>query len=327
MRLAIFLNKKIDNSKFRDLLVPISLFLILLIYSAIFSPRLFTSGGLASALIVTTPLILLTLSITPIAIVGRGGVDLAVGPLMGFINVTLVQYLFGYGIESPIIIFAYCIFLGVAYQIIQAIIIIFIRVSPIIVSLSSYLILSGLNLVVMPRASGVAPMWMSDWGYGTTVNSPIAYLLLISILLWFLISKTTFYKQIILTGSDERASFVSGVRINTARLGAHVIAGVFVGLGAIAFTAMIGSGDPVQGNRYTLQAVTALVLGGTSLAGGRGGGFGSIIGAINMYLIFYVLSSFNFGIISGFVTQMFYGLILVISLIINILTTSIRVRE
>ena len=90
---------------------------------------------------------------------------------------------------------------------------------------------------------------------------------------------------------------------------------------------MIGSGDPVQGNRYTLQAVTALVLGGTSLAGGRGGGFGSIIGAINMYLIFYVLSSFNFGIISGFVTQMFYGLILVISLIINILTTSIRVRE
>ena len=143
----------------------------------------------------------------------------------------------------------------------------------------------------------------------------------------FLISKTSFYKQIILTGSDERASFVSGVRINTARLGAHVIAGVFVGLGAIAFTAMIGSGDPVQGNRYTLQAVTALVLGGTSLAGGRGGGFGSIIGAINMYLIFYVLSSFNFGIISGFVTQMFYGLILVISLIINILTTSIRVRE
>ena len=94
-------------SKFRDLLVPISLFLILLIYSAIFSPRLFTSGGLASALIVTTPLILLTLSITPIAIVGRGGVDLAVGPLMGFINVTLDQYLFGYGIESPIIIFAF----------------------------------------------------------------------------------------------------------------------------------------------------------------------------------------------------------------------------
>ena len=146
MRLAIFLNTKIDNSKFRDLLVPISLFLILLIYSAIFSPRLFTSGGLASALIVTTPLILLTLSITPIAIVGRGGVDLAVGPLMGFINVTLVQYLFGYGIESPIIIFAYCIFLGVAYQIIQAIIIIFIRVSPIIVSLGSKPISSTNNL-------------------------------------------------------------------------------------------------------------------------------------------------------------------------------------
>lgn len=327
MKLGLLLNKKIDNSLFRDLLVPVTLLTTLVIYSAIFSPRLFTSGGLASALIVTTPLILLTLSITPIALVGRGGVDLAVGPLMGFINVTLVQFLFGYGVDSPILIFAYCILIGVAYQIIQSLIVIFVRVSPIIVSLSSYLILSGFNLVVMPRASGVAPMWMSDWGYGTSVNSPIAYLLLISILLWFLISKTTFYKQIILTGSDERAAFVSGVRVNLARVGAHVLAGIFVGLGAIAFTAMIGSGDPVQGNRYTLQAVTALVLGGTSLAGGRGGGLGSIIGALNMYLIFYVLSSFNFGLISGFVTQMFYGLILVISLLINIFTTSIRLKE
>ncbi len=324
MEFKNLLSKKIGNTSLRDLLVPISLFFILTIYSSIFSPRLFTSGGLASALIVTTPLILLTLSITPIAIVGRGGVDLAVGPLMGFINVTLVQFIFGVGIDSPIIIFTYCILTGVLYQILQAIIIIFIRVSPIIVSLSSYLILSGFNLVIMPRASGVAPIWMADWGYGTKVNSPIAYLLIISFLIWFLISKTSFYNQIILTGSDERAAFVSGVRVNLARLGAHIIAGVFVGLGAIAFTAMIGSGDPVQGNRYTLQAVTALVLGGTSLAGGRGGGFGSILGAINMYLIFYVLSTFNFGLISGFVTQMFYGLILVISLLINIFTSTLN---
>lgn len=327
MKISNLLNYKIDNCKIRDLLVPIFLFLLLIIYSAIFSPRLFTSSGIASALIVTTPLILLTLSITPIALVGRGGVDLAAGPLLGFINVTLVQFIFGSGIESPLIIFVYCILTGVVYQLLQAIIVIFVRVSPIIVSLSSYLILSGFNLIIMPRASGVAPLWMADWGYGTKINSPIGYLLIISITIWFLISRTSFYNQIILTGSDERAAFVSGVRTNFARLGAHIIAGIFVGLAAIAFTAMIGSGDPVQGNRYTLQAVTALVLGGTSLAGGKGGGLGSILGALNMYLIFYVLSNFNFGLISGFITQMFYGLILVISLLINIITNSLRSKE
>ena len=148
------------------------------------------------------------------------------------------------------------------------------RVSPIIVSLSSYLILSGINLVIMPRASGVAPMWMSDWGYGTELNSPITFLLLISIFFWFLISRTSFYSQILMTGADEKTSFVSGVPINIVRIGAHLLAGIFVGLAAISFTAMIGSGDPVQGNRYTIQAITALVLGGTSLAGGRGSGLG-----------------------------------------------------
>ena len=75
MKLGLLLNIKIDNSLLRDLLVPVALLTALVIYSAIFSPRLFTSGGLASALIVTTPLILLTLSITPIALVGRGGVE------------------------------------------------------------------------------------------------------------------------------------------------------------------------------------------------------------------------------------------------------------
>jgi ribose transport system permease protein len=119
-------------------------------------------------------------------------------------------------------------------------------------------------------------------------------------------------------GSDERAAYTAGVRIGWVRLGAHLISGAFVGLAAICYTALIGSGDPTQGTTYTLVAVTALVLGGTSLAGGRGGVIGSLLGAINLFLIGYVLSTFSFGSIQGFVTDLAYGVILVLSLLLTV---------
>ena len=69
----------------------------------------------------------------------------------------------------------------------------------------------------------------------------------------------------------------------------------------------------------SLTAVTAVVLGGVSLAGGRGGVIGAALGAINLFLIGYVLATFNFGTVQAFVTQLFYGLILILSLLLTLL--------
>jgi ribose transport system permease protein len=116
------------------------------------------------------------------------------------------------------------------------------------------------------------------------------------------------------------------VRITIVRLGAHVISGVFAGLSAICFTALIGSGDPNQGTRYTLVAVTALVLGGASLSGGRGSVIGSLLGAVNIYLITYVLATFSFGAVQSLVTDLCYGLILVLSLLITVALPHLQSR-
>jgi ribose transport system permease protein len=120
-------------------------------------------------------------------------------------------------------------------------------------------------------------------------------------------------------GYDERAAFTSGVRGNLVRVGAHIIAGIFVALAAICYTALIASGDPTQGTTMSLTAVTAVVLGGISLAGGRGNVLGALLGAINLFLIGYVLATFNFGSVQAFVTQMSYGLILIASLLLTLL--------
>lgn len=312
------------TQSYRHLAVPVFLICVLLLVAVARSPRLFSSDGIAGAIIVMAPQILATLALTPIVLVGRGSVDLSVGPLIGFINVTLVAWLVMNGVQSPVAVFAYCIAAGVVYQLIQGLVVVYVRIAPIIVSLSGYLVLSGLNLVILQRPSGTAPEFMWEWGFGVDVLSPVLFLLVAAGVLWFLFTRTGFFANLRLTGADERMAYTSGVPVNAIRLGAHMMGGVFAGLAAIAFTALIGSGDPTQGSTYTLSAVTALVLGGTSLAGGRGGGLGSILGAMNMYLITYVLATFSFGTMSSFVTQLSFGMILILSLLVSVLVADRR---
>jgi ribose transport system permease protein len=314
------------SSSSTHMLVPILLLFLLLIIAVLRSPNLISSAGIGSAVIVMAPLALATYALMALAIAGRGTVDLSVGPLMGFINVTLVVLHGSGALESPITFFLYAIFVGVAYQLLMAFIIIYVRVQPIIVALSGYLALSGINLVILPRPGGVAPEWMSSWGLGTTIYSPILVILVLSTAAWLIFTSTAFYGHLRLMGSDERAAYTSGVRITIVRIGAHCISGVFSALAALTYTALIGSGDPTQGTTYTLISVTALVLGGTSLAGGRGGVIGSLLGAVNLFLIGYVLATFSFGAVQGFVTDLAYGVILVLSLLLTVAIPWIQTR-
>lgn len=300
------------------LMVPVFIFAVLLGIAALRGPAIISSAGIGSAIIVVAPLILATYALTVIVMAGRAGVDLSIGPLIGFINVGLIQLLAAGIIKSPVIFFLYAMIVGVAYQLLMGLIIVFVRVQPIIVSLSGYLALVGLNLIILPRPGGVAPDWMLTWGSGTEIWSPVLIILIIATAAWYILAQTAFFGHLRLMGSDERAAYTSGVKINIVRLGAHCIAGVYAGLAAICFTSLISSGDPSQGTTFTLMAVTALVLGGANLAGGRGGAFGSMLGALNIYLINYILGTFNFGRFQSFVTDLSYGTILVLSLMISL---------
>lgn len=300
------------------LLVPILLFFGLLIVAVLRSPSLIASSGIGSAEIVVAPLILSTYALMATALAGRATVDLSIGPLIGFINVTMIQLGAANLLSSPVAVFAYALAAGVAYQLVFGLIVIVVRVQPIIVSLSGFLALSGINLVILPRPGGSAPEWMSSWGAGTSIFSPVLFIVVIATVGWLIFSTTAFFGHLRLMGSDERAAYTSGVRIGVVRLGAHGVAGLFAGLASLTFTALIGSGDPSQGTTYTLISVTALVLGGTSLAGGRATVIGSLLGALNLFLIGYVLATFNFGQVQGFVTDLSYGLILVVSLLLTV---------
>ena len=308
-----------DTSSNKYLMVPIFIFFALLIFALIRSPILISQSGIGSAIMLTAPLILTTYALTFIAMAGRGGVDLSIGPFMGFINVSSIQlYAAGY-LQTPITWFVYAIAMGLLWQLFYALIVCFVRVSPIIVSLAGYLAFAGINIVILPRPGGIAPDWLLPWGEGFTILNPIFLLMILATILFYIITHTAFWGHLKLMGSDERAAFTSGVKINLVRIVAHMIAGIFAALSAICFTALVGSGDPLQGTKYTLLGITALVLGGASLVGGRGGAFGAILGALNLYLINYILVTFRFERLQSFVSDLSYGAVLVIALLVSLI--------
>ncbi|WP_137170614.1 ABC transporter permease [Marinomonas sp. FW-1] len=307
--------------------IPLVLFSILLLAIAFQAPRLFSVSGFSNAILVSAPLILATLSLTPIVLAGRGAVDLSVGPLISFLNVTLIAWLSGNNITNPIVFCLWAVIAGAGYQIIQALIVTYVRIAPIIVALSGFLILTGVNLMVMKRPGGLAPEWMSSWSGGgePQILSPILVLVVLAFCIWGLVTRTGFYKQLMLVGSDERMAYTSGVRVDLVRILAYALGGVFAGFAALSYTALISSGDPTQGSTYTLQAVTALVLGGASLSGGKGTATGALLGALNMFLITYLLGAFNFGSLSGYITSLAYGGILAASLLVNVVSNKSNV--
>ena len=138
-----------------------------------------SQSGIGSAIMLTAPLILTTYALTFIAMAGSGGVDLSIGPFMGFINVSSIQlYAAGY-LQTPVGWFIYAFAMGLLWQFFYALIVCFVRVSPIIVSLAGYLAFAGINIVILPRPGGIAPDWLIPWGEGFTIFNEIFLLMIL----------------------------------------------------------------------------------------------------------------------------------------------------
>lgn len=304
---------------------PGVLCLLLLGVAYLRADYLFTSAGAGGAIVTAAPLILAAMAITPTALAGQG-VDLSVGPVLIFVNVVLVRFLFERGVNAPWKVVACALALGLAVQMLQAAVILLARIDPVIVTLGSFLVFAGLDLVILPQSSGVAPDWLAGWGAGRAVVSPLALVLVLVFVAWFLLSRTALFTALRITGANVRTAYVSGLPVTAIRLFAHAVSGVLVGAAGLAYTGLIGSGNPGQGTAFTLTAVTALVLGGTSLAGGRGGALGSVLAAIAVFLISYVLGTFSFQQYSAFVVQLANGLVLTAALLMGGVLPQVRAR-
>jgi ribose transport system permease protein len=189
-----------------------------------------------------------------------------------------------------------------------------VSLQPIVATLGVFLVLNGLNLALMPSPTGPAPAFFGALS-GRWHGIPMAPAFLIGpLLIWWALCRTPFVRTLLAVGGDDRVAFSAGIDVRLVRLAAYAIGGLFAAFAGLALTALIQSGDATVGPPFTLQAVTAVALGGTSLAGGRGGMTGSVLGALCLFLIQNLLTNMN---VSFFWVQIVFGVALVLALIVN----------
>jgi len=296
------------------------LLVVLLAVNLVLNPARFHPAAWGALIGLAAPLIGAALASAPVILGGRGGIDISVGPTMGFVNAIVIQALFlKAGMSSPFVLIPAALLTGAAIGAINGFLTTIVRIQPIVATLGTYLVLTGVTLTILPAPVGPAPAWLKS------MSGPLSILPLAAIFLaWWGIRRLPYYDQLMAIGSDDRAAYTAGVPVTKVRFIAYVITGTFAGVAGLMLTALIGSADPNIGATYTLIAVAAVALGGVSLAGGRGGLLGAAIGAIDIFLLQSVLTSFN---VSTYVLQIAYGAILVAAVVLTAVQERAARRE
>jgi ribose transport system permease protein len=292
--------------------VALGLLVLLLALNLALNPARFAPAAWGTLLGLAAPLVCASIAAMPAMLGGRGGIDVSIGPLMGFVNAVCVGLLVVQaGVASPWLVVPAALLLGALVGAANGVLAALVRVQPIIATLGTYLVLSGVTLTIVPAPVGGAPAWLKS------LAGPLSALPLLALAAaWFAVTRMPFHDALLATGSDDRTAYSAGVPVTAVRFLSYVLTGVFGGVAALALTALIGSADPTIGPGYTLLAISAAALGGVSLAGGRGGFVAAAVGGLDLFLLQSALTYFN---VSTFVLQIAYGLILVASVCINAL--------
>ncbi len=296
------------------------LFVVLLTVNVVLNPARFSPAAWGTTVGLAAPLVAASIAATPAILGGRGGIDVSIGPLMGLVNALIVQTLIaGAGISSPWAVVPAALIVGAAAGALNGFLAVFVRIQPIVATLGTYLLFTGLTLTIVPAPIGTVPPWIQSLS-GRLSIAPLAALAVT----WLALKQLPYYDQLMAVGSDDRAAYTAGVPVALVRFLSYCLTGVFAGTAGLLLTALIGSADPNVGASFTLLAISAVALGGVSLGGGRGGLMAAVIGASDIFLLQSALTYFN---VSTFVLQIAYGLILVASISLNGLTGMIERRK
>jgi ribose transport system permease protein len=236
------------------------------------------------------------ISVLPIAfaavaqaiVVISGGIDLSVGSMMALASVVSAVLMKGQNDLTALGIVIGTLGLGIALGLVNGGLIVVTRVPDIVVTLAMSFVWAGTALLVLHTPGGGAAKWLMDLISDAYVTEwlPRALVLLVVLVavIWVPIRRSTLGLSLYAIGSNRLAAFRSGVSVGRTKLLAYALTGLFSAMGGLALTASTGIGSPVPGS-YTIQSIAAIVLGGVSLAGGRGGVVGPVVAVIILAFI------------------------------------------
>ncbi len=232
-------------------------------------------------------------------VVLTAGIDLSVGMIFILAN-CLGSYLIAGPMPLAILGTIGVLAVGGLAGAINALIVIFGRLQPIVVTIATGAVYFGIALWLRPFP-GTSPVFNSDLADALTgkifdvIPASLVFLAAVVILIWIPFRRSEIGRATYATGSSQVAAYMSGMPIRRAKFVAYVLSGIFAAMGGVFLTFFTYSGEASasNGGTYTLYSIAAVVLGGVSLFGGRGTAIGAIFGALAFRAIGDLLFVFN----------------------------------
>lgn len=244
-----------------------------------------------------------------------GGIDLSVGSILALSSALMGSFIVG-GMDPILAIVVACL-IGTVLGAVNGVIVTMGRVAPFIATLATMTVFRGLTLVYTngnPISGLTENQAFLDFGQGYFFGIPVpaVVMLIMFAILYFILTKTPLGRKIYAVGGNEKVSFIAGIKIERVKIFCYSVTGMLCGLAGAILTSRLNSAQPTAGTGYELDAIAAVVLGGTSLSGGKGRIVGTLIGALIIGTLNNGLNILN---VSSFYQQVVKGIVILLAVL------------
>lgn len=308
--------KKTAAKDFLGKYVIYIMFIIMVLGLSIFTDSFFSINNFQNVLRQSAVVGVLSLGMTYILIIG--GIDLSVGSIMAFASCVTASFCTNFYTGLPLWL---AILIGVAagavIGLINGYIIAGLGIVPFIATLGTQTAVRGMTLVYTngrPINSLIKGYIGIGQGFTFGIPNPVIIFIVLSLIAWFVLSQTKYGRYLYAIGGNEEAAVVSGLNVKKLKLITYTINGAVAAIAGIMLSARVAVGSPTAGETYELQAITAVVIGGTSNAGGTGGIMPTIIGVLIMGILNNGMDLLG---LSGYYQKVVTGLIIIFAVVID----------
>lgn len=294
---------------------PFLALIVLIILVTIVNPSFIAPTNLLNLLRQVSTNALIAFGMTFVII--TGGIDLSVGSTLA-LSSALMAGAIASGLD-PILAMVLSLLTGTIFGAVNGLLITKGKMAPFIATLATMTIYRGLTLVYTDGnpITGIGDSFIFKFvgrGYLLGIPFPVVLMIISFILLYILLHKMTFGRKTFAIGGNEKASFIAGIKNDRIKIGIYALSGLMASLAGIIITSRLDSAQPTAGTSYEMDAIASVVLGGTSLSGGRGRLVGTLIGAL-------IIGTLNNGMnllgISSFYQQVVKGIVIIIAVLLD----------
>ena len=293
-----------------DIFLPLALFVTIALINILLQPTFFKVWVIRSNFASFTPVIMAAIGQAIILL--SGNLDLSAGAGISLLNCVMASTMKpeppGMNILALLLTFAAALAIGG----VNGVLVGYFRLPALITTFATSAVWFGVALSIRPSPGGFVAPWVSKLFQAHVWIISFPLLMIVGgVFLWRMIKRRKIGRYIYAVGSNEEGAFDSGINTRRIKLYAYMIGWGFMFLSAFSITAQMSSGDAYMGSPFTMNSIAASVVGGISLAGGRGAVGGAALGAVILSMIMNVIFYAN---LPSFLQEFVKGLIIVLAL-------------